>query len=207
MTSDEEDAPSPEEILRVIQEQRVATVRWLRGDPLLLYAPWGVAWLLGYTALFLHYGLDGHPYAPISLSQALGVLMGAQIVAGAVSAFEIARMSGGVRGHQSARGTMYGYGWLAGMLLMIIIGVRLSMILPPGEAALLWGGGTLMVVAVMYMAGGAIWLNWEMFFIGAWVAAVDAVGVLMGVGWFLLLTAVLLGGGFIAIGLWLRRRR
>ena len=37
--------------------------------------PWGVAWLIGFTCFFLHYGLDGRPYAPISQTQALAVLM------------------------------------------------------------------------------------------------------------------------------------
>ncbi|MFG1706109.1 hypothetical protein ACFLIM_23230 [Nonomuraea sp. M3C6] len=203
---DDERVPSPEEMLRVIEEQSVATVKWLHGDPLLLYVPWGTAWLLGFTAFFLHYGLDGHSYAPISQMQALAVLMGAQLVAGAVAAYGIVRMNSLVRGDSQARGAMYGYAWFAGMLLMVIICTRLTMLLPPDESGLLWAGSSLMVVAVLYMAGGAIWLNWPMFFIGAWIAGVDALGVLLGAGWHALLTAVLLGGGFIVAGLWLRRR-
>ncbi|MFI7124582.1 hypothetical protein ACIBQ1_02745 [Nonomuraea sp. NPDC050153] len=206
MMSDDERVTSPEEMLRLIEEQRVATVSRLRGDPLLLYVPWGVAWLLGFTAFFLHYGLDGHPYAPISQMQALAVLMGAQMVAGAVAAFGIVRMSSGIRGDHTARGAMYGYTWFAGMMLVVVIATRVSALLPPEESGLVWGGASLMIVAVLHMAGGAIWLNWPMFFIGAWVAGVDAVGVLLGAGWHALLTAVLLGGGFIVAGLWLRRR-
>ncbi|MET7326590.1 hypothetical protein [Nonomuraea sp. NPDC005650] len=205
MMSEDEQVTSPEEMLRLIEEQREATTRRLRGDPLLLYVPWGVAWLLGFTAFFLHYGLDGHPYAPISQMQALAVLMGAQIVAGAVAAFGIVRMSMGIRGDHTARGTMFGYAWFAGMLLVVVIATRVSALLPPEESGLVWGGASLMIVAVLHMAGGAIWLNWPMFFIGAWVAGVDAVGVLLGAGWHALLTAVLLGGGFIVAGLWLRR--
>jgi hypothetical protein len=202
---DDERAPSPEEMLRVIEEQSVATAKWLYGNTVLLYVPWGVAWLLGFTAFFLHYGLDGHSYAPISQNQALAVLMGAQIVAGAVAAFGIVRMSRPVRGDSSARSTMYGYAWFAGMLLMVLIAIRMTPLLPPDESGLLWAGSSLMLVAVLHMAGGALWLNWPMFFIGAWVAGVDALGVLLGAGWHALLTAVLLGGGFIVAGLWLRR--
>ncbi|MFC7587138.1 hypothetical protein ACFQYP_28005 [Nonomuraea antimicrobica] len=64
----------------------------------------GVAWLLGFGALFLHYGLDGRPYAPISQMQAVGVLMAGQIVAGAFTAYGIARMNRLTRGDLSARG-------------------------------------------------------------------------------------------------------
>ncbi|MEO3801373.1 hypothetical protein [Nonomuraea sp. B1E8] len=198
--------PSPEEMLRVIEEQRTATTKWLSGDPLLLYLPWGVAWLIGFTAFFLHYGLDERAYAPISQMQALAVLMAAQMVAGAIAAFGIVRMNSLVRGDSSARGAMFGYAWMAGMLLMIVICLRLGPLLPPDETGLLWAGTSLLVVAVLHMAGGAIWLNWPMFFIGAWVAAVNALGVLLGAGWHALLTAVLLGGGFIVAGVWLRRR-
>lgn len=200
---DEERTPSPEEMLRVIEEQSFATAKWLHGDPRLLYIPWGVAWLLGFSALFLRYGLGGGPYAPISQMQAVGVLLSTMLVAGAVSAYGIVRMNQLVRGESSARGAMYGYGWSAGMVLMTIIAVRLGPLLPEQERGLLWAGSSLMVVAVLYMAGGAIWLNWPMFFIGAWVAGVDALGVLLGAGWHALLSAALLGGGFIVIGLWL----
>ncbi|MBF8190559.1 transporter [Nonomuraea sp. K274] len=203
---DDERSPTPEEVLRVIKEQNSATVRLLGGNPMLVYVPWGVAWLLGFTAYFLHLGLSGEPYAPISEGQALGVLMVGLIVAGAVSARGYARSSKLVRGDSSARGTMYGLAFFAGMMLMAIIAGRISPHLPPGESGLLWAGMSMMVVATLYMAGGAIWLNWPMFFAGVWVAVVNGVGVVLGAAWHALLMAVLVGGGFIVFGLWLRRR-
>ncbi|WP_223190853.1 hypothetical protein [Nonomuraea terrae] len=203
---DDDREKSPEEMLRVIEEQSTATVRLLRGDPLLLYVPWGVAWLLGFTALFLHYGLDGRPYAPISQMQGVAVLMAAQVVAGSVAAYGVVRMVRLSRGDSSARGLMYGLAWFAGMGLMIMIASRMTLQLPPYESGLLWAGFSLTVVAVLYMTGGAIWLQWPMFFIGAWVAAVNGLGVLLGAGWHALLTAVLLGAGFILVGGWLRLR-
>ncbi|MEU4577382.1 hypothetical protein ACBI99_22935 [Nonomuraea sp. ATR24] len=206
MTEDGERIPSPEETLRVIEQQRAATARALQPNPLRMYVPWGVAWLVGFTAFFLHYGLHGESYAPIGQMQALTVLMVAQIVAGSVAAYEIVRMSGHTRGDNQARGTMYGYTWFAGMVLMILIAMRVSPLLPPELSGLLWAGGMLTVVAILYMAGGALWLQWPMFFLGVWIAAVNGVGVLVGAGWHALLTAVLLGGGQIAVGLWLWRR-
>ncbi|MEV4469557.1 hypothetical protein ACFFR3_13130 [Nonomuraea salmonea] len=207
MVDDEERVLTPEEMLRVIEEQSHATTKWLHGDPRLLYVPWGVAWLLGFSALFLHYGLDGRPYLAITQMQAVGVLLAAMLVAGTVSAYGIVKMNKLVRGDTSARGAMYGYAWLAGMVLVTIIAIRLSPLLPAAERGLLWAGGSLLVVALLYMLGGAIWLNWPMFFIGGWTAGVNALGVLLGTGLHALLTAVLLGGGFIAAGLWLWRRQ
>jgi hypothetical protein len=207
MTDDGDRVPSPEETLRLIEEQQAATVRRLRGNPLLLYVPWGIAWLIGFTCFFLHYGLDGVPYAPISQPQALTVLMITQMLAGAAAAYEITRMSSGVRGAISAKGAMYGYSWFAGMAVMTVTAIRFSPMLPIAEAGLLWAATSLLVVGVLYMTGGAIYMDWRMFFIGVWVHAVNATGVLLGPGWHALLTALLLGGGMIVAGLWWGRRR
>ncbi|MDR8413392.1 hypothetical protein [Nonomuraea sp. 3-1Str] len=206
MTDDAEAPPSPAETLRLIEEQQAATVRRLQGEPLLLYVPWGVAWLIGFTALFLHFGLDGRPLAPISQMQAVGVLQGAQVLAGAFAGYGIARMSGQLRGDSSARGTMIGFTWLAGMVLVFAIGIRISLVLREEEAQLLWAGLSLLVVGVIYMMTAAVWLNWPMFFLGAWTIAVNVVGIMLGAGWQALLNAVLVGGGFIGAGIWLRWR-
>lgn len=206
MTDEGERAPVPEDTLRLMEQQRAATVKALRGDPLPLYAPWGIALLLGFGALFLHYGLDGAPYAPISRAQALSVLMCGLLAAGGVTAFGIVRMAGAIRGETSAKGTMFGYAWFLDMALMVVIASRFSPMLPSAESGLLWSGISLMLVAVLYMAGGAVYSNWSMFFIGAWIAAVNALGVILGSGWHALLAAVLLGGGQIAVAFWLRRR-
>ncbi|WP_113699630.1 transporter [Nonomuraea lactucae] len=206
MTDEGDRAPGPEETLKLIEAQRAATVRRLKGDPLLLYGPWGVAWLLGFGMLFLHYGLDGEPYVRITQMQSVSVLLSLQVLAGAVAAYGITRMSVQTRGESSARGAMYGYAWFAGMTLMVIIAMRMSSLLPPHENGLLWAGVSMLVVGVLYMAGGAIWLDWTMFFVGVWVMAVNGVGVLLGAGWHALLSAVLLGGGFLAGSLWMRRR-
>ncbi|MEV0143626.1 MULTISPECIES: hypothetical protein [unclassified Nonomuraea] len=206
MTDDAEAPAGPAETLRLIEEQQAATVRRLRGEPLLLFVPWGVAWLIGFTALFLRFGLDGRPLAPISQMQAVGVLQGAQVLAGAFVGFGIARMSGQVRGDSSARGTMIGFTWLAGMVLVFAIGIRISLVLPEEEAQLLWAGTSLLVVGVIYMMTAAVWLNWPMFFLGAWTISVNVVGIMLGAGWHALLIAALVGGGFVGTGIWLRWR-
>ncbi|GAA2209239.1 hypothetical protein GCM10009850_046970 [Nonomuraea monospora] len=203
---EDERTPSPGEMLRVIEEQSAATTRWIYGDPLLLYVPWGVAWALGFTALFLRYGLDGHPYAPISQMQAVGVLMASQLVAGGLTAFGFVRMNMVVRGDSKARGTMFGYAWFAAFALMTVLCTRIGPHLPEEERGLLWAGASLMLVAALQMAGGAVFLIWPMFFFGVYIGAVNALGVLLGAGWHALLTAVLLGGGFIAVGVVLRLR-
>ncbi|MEW9556033.1 hypothetical protein [Nonomuraea sp. NPDC050783] len=206
MMEDSDRASTPEEMLRIIEEQQATAARHIYVDPLLLYLPWGVAWLIGFTALFLHFGFDGHGYAPISQDQAVAVLVIAQLVAAPLCFFGISRMTLRLRGEIRAKGTMYGWTWCAGLVAATVLDVRLSPLLSPQDAHLLWGGSMLTIVAVLYMTGGTLWSSPHMFSVGVWTAAVNVLGVLLGAGWHALLAAVLLGGGFIVAGLWWRRR-
>jgi hypothetical protein len=58
------------------------------------------------------------------------------------------------------------------------------------------------------MAGSAIWVDRDMFVLGAWISVVNVIGVLWGPGWHALVLAVAGGGGLLVAGLlgWLRRR-
>ncbi|MEV2269418.1 hypothetical protein [Nonomuraea africana] len=202
---DEEDL-SPAEMLRLIEEQGAAVARRLQPDPLVMYAPWGVAWLVGFGAFFLSYGLDGRPVVPISWQLALAILFGGQVLAGAFLFWALRASSVQVRGESAQRGMMYGYSWFVGMMAMSLIVGHFAPLLPRDQVGLLYASVSLLVVAILYMAGGAVWREWPMFFIGAWVAAVNAVGTTLGPGWHSLLISLLVGGGFFVAGIVLRRR-
>ncbi|MGW4473267.1 hypothetical protein [Nonomuraea sp. NPDC004354] len=203
---DDEDL-SPAEMMRLIEEQSAAATRRLQPDPLLLYAPWGVAWMAGFGAFFLAHGLDGRPLAPISWQLALAVLMGGQLLAGAFL-FWCARASGlKTRGVTTQRGMMYGYAWFVAMMAMGLILSRFAPMIPRDEVSLLYAAVSMLVVATLYMAGGAVWREWPMFFLGVWTAVVDAAGAALGPGWHALLISLLVGGAFLVTGIVLRRRR
>ncbi|GGK88375.1 hypothetical protein Ppa06_53480 [Planomonospora parontospora subsp. parontospora] len=199
-------ALSPEEMLRLIDRQDSAAVRRFVPDTSLLYLPWGLAWLVGFGALFLHHGLSGRPYAPISIDVALAVLFGAMLLAGAVNAFVLWRTGNQVRGASQQRGMMYGLAWPTGFLTMSMIADRFAAQLPEAERNLLWASMSIMLVSVLYMAGAAVWHDWPMFAVGIWMAVLNAVGTAAGAGWHALLIAVGGGGGFIVAGLVFSRR-
>jgi hypothetical protein len=198
---DDERPLSPEETLRLIEGQQARTSMRLGGDPLLMYTSWGVAWLAGFGALFLHYA-----YGFITQNMALAVLFPLMILAMAISSFA-QRMIGQVRGEAAERGTMYGFAWMFGFACMAALGTRLSLLLPPDESGLLWGVTSMTIVAVLYMAGGALWRTPMMFFLGAGVAVLNVIGAVAGPGVHALLMSVGAGGGFAVVGVVQRVRQ
>jgi hypothetical protein len=203
---DDEGPLSPEETLRLIEEQQARTSSRLGGDPLMMYASWGVAWLVGFGALFVHYA-----YGSITQNMALAVLYPLMILAMAISSFAQRKGAAGqVRGEAAERGMMYGFAWAFGFACTIALGIRLSLLLPPDESGLLWGVTSMTIVAVLYMAGGAIWRRPMMFFLGAGVAVLNTIGAVAGPGVHALLMSVGAGGGFLAFGVvqrWRQRGR
>ncbi|WP_084958549.1 hypothetical protein [Thermoactinospora rubra] len=203
---DEDQTPSPEETLRIIERQEAATFRQLVPNPLVVYTPWGLAWIVGFVTYFLATGLDGTPIVTIPWQVCFAVLMGAQVLAGVVMGAGLSRSSLQIKGRSSQQGMMYGFAWFVGMVAMGAIGSHFVTRLPDSEIPLLFTTVSLLVVGVLYMAGAAVWTDWRMFLLGAWTAIVDGVAATVGGGLAYLMIAVLVGGAFTAVGIVYRHR-
>ncbi|MFI6502636.1 hypothetical protein [Nonomuraea typhae] len=207
---DDEAPASPEETLRLIERQHAATLRLLIPNPLLVYLPWGVAWLAGFGVLFLGAGVSGEGGPlPITWQTGLAVLWGSQLIAIVLMTMAIFRSGSMVRGSSGHRGAMYGITWMLAMIAVSVLGTRFVVQLPPEEIGPFYTGYYMLAVGILYAVGGAVFGEWAMFVLGAWILAVDVVGVALGGGLIYLLMAVLGGGGVIVTGLllWWRRRR
>ncbi|GIH93690.1 hypothetical protein ACFFMN_21355 [Planobispora siamensis] len=204
--NNDDQALSPEEMLRLIEQQETETVSRLTPNPVPHYLAWGVAWFVGFGALFLRNGLSGRPYVEIPLGVALALLFGLMTLAMLISAMTMWQLGSPVRGASQQRGTMYGFSWFFGFSAMWVIGVRFGQSLPGPEQSLLWSSLSMMVVAILYMAGGAVWLTRWLFVFGAVVAVLNTIGTAAGPGWHALLISVGAGGGSIVTGLMLHRR-
>jgi hypothetical protein len=62
--------------------------------------------------------------------------------------------------------------------------------------------GPVLVVSVMYLAGGALWHDRTMFVVGAWLALTVGVAVMFGAVTFDLIMAIAGGGGFLGAALY-----
>lgn len=203
---DDEPTMSPAESLALIERQQADTTRRLGGDPLVFYLAWGLAWFIGYGAFFLRLGLDGRSYVPIPLWACLAILFGSIVVAMVFTAYNSWRQGHQMRGDSQDRGKMYGLSWSVAFIVMTAIAVRFGRNLPEPQTYLLWASLSLLVVCVLFMAGGAVWGLRPMFAIGVALAAVNVLGVLLGPGWHALFASVVVGGGFIVVGLVMRLR-
>jgi hypothetical protein len=208
MTSIDDDFDDPADALRLIEREQAHLERELTPDPRLMYWPWGIAWLIGSVLFFLRYGPDGRVSVEMPAWLPLVALTALMIGAGITTGVVGTRSARQVDGPSSRQGAMYGFTWSVGFTALAIVFSRLSPELPEELMGILWAGGMVTLVGVLYMAGAAIWDDRTMFVLGAWISVVNVVGVLIGPGWHALVLAIAGGGGLLVAGLiaWLRWR-
>jgi hypothetical protein len=207
--SDDDAAPiSAAESLRMIQAQQAATRRSLEPDPRLIYWPWGFAWLIGFGLLFLRHGPQEQVRWNMPAWLPLATLFALMIFAYVLSAIAGARAGRQTRGESSTKGLMYGLTWFAAFGSNGVIASHFANLLPDPEKGLLWASVSVGTVAVLYMAGAAIWKAPDLFMLGCWLTLSNVGGVIAGPGWHSLVISLAGGGGLIVAGTaeWLRRR-
>lgn len=203
-----EDLPGdPAEMLALIRSQQDTVRKGTEPSGPLLFGAWGVAWLAGYLVLFVsgtqERGLPaGWAFAVFGL-----LLVSAMVFTGV----HIGRRAVGVRGASAAVGAMYGWSWAVCFAVVFLI---LSGVARAGAShevmQILSNSLSCLVVAALYMAGGALWREWRMFALGVWIALVAGGAALLGPPSSYLLMAVAGGGGFLlgaAAGVVVDRRR
>jgi hypothetical protein len=209
--ADNEQSPGdPAETLRLIGEQRAAALRQIYVDDRWWFWPWGFAWLVGFGLIFLRFGPDGRVFVNLPEWLPTAVLVALIIAAGVISGVTGARAYGHLAGESAKRGAYYGWAWMIAFTTMTVILVRVSDRLPEDLRTLVWSATMVGLTGALHLAGGAIWLNRQLFQLGAWISVVNVAGVLAGPGWQSLIMCVAAGGGMIFFGLaasrWHRRR-
>ncbi len=172
-----------------------------------VYAAWGVAWLGGLGTMWLSVR-DQQPYrGPSGLSAAvLGVL---SCLAVTVTVTVVIRATRGVGGVSPMQGRMYGAAWLFGFSAVFVIDAALaSHGASQAVQGIAYATAPVVVTALIYLVGAAVWLDISMFILGAWLAVVSAVAAWTGPVDALAIEALAGGGGLLlAAALVLRRQR
>ena len=198
----EEDAApaSAADTLRLIEEQRSVAERSLTPDPRLIYWPWGIAWLVGFGLFFLRFGPNDRVFVHMPVWLPLSTLYALMIAAFVISGVAGARVSRHMSGVSSVTGAMYGYSWFLGFAGFIALAIRLSPHLSDDWTGLLWAAGSIGVVGLMYLNGGAIWRSRDLFVLGLWITVVNILGVIAGPGWHSLIISLGAGVAMVIVG-------
>lgn len=187
-------ALDPREALALLESERDRTQQHLEPDARLIYGVWGVAWLVGFLALWSASTGAG----PLSRPVAGVVFAVCLAVAVVVTAVHSLRRSAGVRGVSATTGAMYGWAWLLGFgtFAAIMAGVGRAGASPEVMAVLAPAVSSL-VVGLLYVTGGALWQDRTQLLLGAWVLVAGSVAVVTGWPTNELVMALLGGGGFL----------
>ena len=176
-------------------------MRSLSPDPRLTYWPWGIAWFVGFGLLYLRFGPDLKVIVDMPQWLPLAVLYVLMAIAFVVSGVAGARSARQVSGDSNRRGLRYGLAWFLGFDMFVALAIRIGDYLPAPQQGLLWAGGSVAVVGILYVAGAAIWLDPGMFVLGLWISVVNIGGIIAGPGWHSLVICLGGGGGMIVAGL------
>lgn len=186
----------PAAVLALIAAERERTRRRTAPSLAVIATAWGVAWLVGYLALFLTFDGVTSPW------WAFTIFIGLLVLAVVITAVHIARRSAGLHGESATVGAMYGWTWVVGFAAAALVFaaiVRLEV--DPEVIAVLSNGVSCLVVGLIYMAGGMLWREWRMFLLGGWIALAAGLASLAGAPAIYLVMALAGGGGFLLAAL------
>ena len=196
MEADEVERFDPQAAMNLLTDTQRRTGRALDVNGAVLYGAWGMAWLIGYLAIWL--SVHGHPVYQPPAAWAFIVLGVGMLAALVVTGVTIGRAVRGVTGVSSSSGNMYGWAWLLGFVGLYAMMAGLGRAGASDEViGLFASAGPVLVVSLLYLVGGALWRDRMMFGVGGWLALVNVVAVIAGVGPFGLIMGLAGGGGFL----------
>lgn len=186
---------NPADTLRLINEQQEAARNATEPDGRLLFGVWGLAWLIGYLAMWFTSRETGSPERWSGWVFA-GCIVGAMVF---TIVHSIARTAG-TRGASARAGALYGWTWfLAFAVYGTILGAMGDAGAPPEVMAIVANGVASLIVGLMYLAGGMLFCENRMSVVGGWMLITAVVAVYAGMPNTYLVMAVAGGGGFLAI--------
>jgi hypothetical protein len=206
MESQETEQLDPSTALAIVADTRARARRALEVNGAVMYAAWGLAWLIGYGVIWL--SVRGHVVyrTPAAWTfVVLGVCIGAAL---ATSMVTIGQAMRGLAGSSSTSGKLYGWAWaISFSCLFFVIGGLGHAGASEAVIGLFASAGPAFVVSISYLVSGALWNDAMMFVVGAWLALTVGVAVLFGVVTLDLFMAIAGGGGFLVAALYEARTK
>jgi hypothetical protein len=203
---DGESLSDPREALRLIEHQSRRVGRMFNVFHWKFCLVWGLSWLIGYGVL----GFSTRAAGGVTPGWAWGV--GAALLVGAVAISVIVGLRG-VSGYKSSaraarddsrRGAIYGWTWFLGFFFgMGGLGSFVNRFaLPDDASSILFNMVAILLVGVLYMAGGALWGDLSQLIVGVWMIVIVFVLPMLDVVTGFFIMAFLGGGAMLLMALW-----
>lgn len=185
----------PAEMLRMIRQQQEVARDATEPDGRVLFGGWGLAWLIGYLAMWSTARDTGVPAA-----WAGWVLAGCIVGATGLTVVHSVTRTSGTRGASARVGAMYGWTWfLAFMAFGVLLGAMGDAGASTEVQAIAANGFACVIVGLLYLAGGMLFEESRMYAIGGWMLVTAVLAAFAGMPNTYLVMAVAGGGGFLAM--------
>jgi len=184
------------EALQIVERQQRAVAAQMGSFVPLMTAAWGVAWLLGFGALF------ANEVAGLPLTIAIPVFVVLLVGAGAVSTYLGFRAGRGIRATRHGRftSTVYGVTWSFGSVALAAIGGGLGYNGMSGElASHFYPSIFLFFTGIMYILAGAIWPTVFTVVTGGQLVIIAVVSLFIPAPFHLLFLALAGGAGYLVL--------
>jgi hypothetical protein len=184
-----------EAALAIVEDAERSTRRQLNGNTSLIYLLWGLAWIAGYGAL------EGsrRGWLPLDPDSAL-IVLGVALLTATVTTVALSMRSAlGIRGHSAFQSRMHGASWAAGFLIMGLLSMSIGRAVDDfWMRGMLINSTAVLIVGLLYVAGGTTFNDRRQCYLGLWLLAVTAAALLSGPGHFLAVYLYLGAGGMLA---------
>lgn len=195
------DAPlSPQEMLELLENQRRSVEGQVAGFVPWILLVWGVAWFVGFIALWLVDGLQPAFSLPVPIAATVfAVLIGIGVIASAVLG---ARSGRGMRGNtaDAFQGIVYGFAWMIGGVSVFAFGQGLFYNgMDSALAAIYYPVAYVLLAGLMYVVSGAMWRAVPSLILGIWTIIVGIIAPFFGYPSHYLFLAIAGGLGLIVL--------
>lgn len=189
-----EDAAS---IVSSIKSDQATAMGALSVDSGQLYASWGLAWILGFLALFFAHFPLGQPV--LALVAAVVIAASLCFVAVVFAAVHIRRRRSGAMGISALRGWVFGASFATAFAFVGALGSQLTDLgVTPDAMLTYWVAASCLIISIFYALGSVLWNDRSHLIFASWTAVIGFASIFVPAPWSLI-CGVVGGIGFLSL--------
>jgi hypothetical protein len=190
---------SLKEAAAIVHDARVRAGKELVISTPVVYAAWGLVWLIGYGGMWL--SVRGqHPYrSPSGVSIAAVFVLAAFAVAAVLAVAH--RATSGIGGRSARRRRIVLATWVTGYLVVLLVQVGISGSASTRADAFASFAGPVLLAGLVYILAAVLGRNWLALALGAWLVIAGASCAWLAPAAILATCALAGGGAFLLVAL------